>query len=563
MVQLPDNYYRLSSSSNPPLQIGIILGSQNELPAFAARIVEDIRSSNFSQIRLLIKTQSTVQSLTRQPSKLYGLYLRLDERMRPANDPLSMVDASELLSGVETIEEGFAQQKGQSFSSETLERIGMANLDVLIDFGSQHLEGNILRASRFGVWSFHHGDPEFYLGEPNGFWELRENSSLSGAALQVLNDPPSEHLVLAKNLFATERTLSVSRNRYIPYWGSTDLVIRKLNELHRWGWDYVREKALTPTSYKGKRHNSEAPGNLDMVRWLGPILLKKAARFPFRKKIVPHWRIAIRSGAQPLFEAESDLEGFRWIEPPPGHCWADPFVFEHDGKFWAFFEDYSYEKMRAAIACAEILPQGQLSEPITCLEHATDHYSYPYIFRARSEIYMIPESYDSDAVDLYRCERFPDRWTREARLFEGKFVDTTVWEQEGLWWLLTTSAAPVPGAGSLLLFYSESITGPWNFHPENPISTDIRVNRGAGRVFRSGQHLIRPSQSGAPIYGYSITFHQITELSTRHYAEQAFKTITPHKWKGVAGVHTYNRAGEFEFIDGQTPTPLSKVRRPR
>jgi hypothetical protein len=110
-----------------------------------------------------------------------------------------------------------------------------------------------------------------------------------------------------------------------------------------------------------------------------------------------------------------------------------------------------------------------------------------------------------------------------------------------------------------LLFYSASLTGDWHFHPGNPISTDIRTNRGAGRVFQSHNRLIRPSQSCAPSYGYSVSFNEITELSRYRYSERTVKTVTPEHWAGLSGIHTYNWAGNVELIDGQTPVPLKRV----
>jgi hypothetical protein len=298
-----------------------------------------------------------------------------------------------------------------------------------------------------------------------------------------------------------------------------------------------------------------------MLRWLGPILIKKAISYPFRRPTVQHWRIASRVNARPLFESAEvpDLSGFGWVDPPLGHAWADPFVFEHDGKYWAFFEDYSYQEKRAGIACAEMSPHGGFGPPMLCLDHPRHHFSYPHIFRTKDHIFMIPESYDSHSVDLYRCQQFPQQWVREATLLEGKFVDSTIWEHEGLWWLATTSADPGPGAGCLLLFYSDALTGDWHFHPDNPISTDIRRNRGAGRVFHSQNRLIRPSQSGSPTYGYSFAFNEITELSKERYAERPLHSITPEHWKGLTGVHTYNRAGNVELIDGSSNVPLKRL----
>jgi hypothetical protein len=582
MVSIPNSYYRISSADRAPLRIGLLLDSHYEISAFAARIIEDIRASNFAKIELLVvkhasaeqqgpgaPPDSRIHRLLRRISDpklrghlLYDLYLRLDARMKPPGDPVARVNCKDLLSGIDAIDvEPVGKKFIHRFPAEALEKIRSADLDVLIRFGFNILRGDILRAARYGVWSYHHGDNEFYRGGPAHFWELLEGSPLSGVILQVLTEDLDGGLVLCKSLFATEHTLSVSRNRYTPYWGSSDLVIRKLNELHRFGWEYVLEKALPPAPYQGKRVIYKAPTNRDVLPWLAPILLKKAISYPFRRETVQHWKIACRVNGKLLSnsDADCDFNGFRWMDPPQGHFWADPFAFEREGVCWAFFEDYSYQEKRAAIVCSEVSSQGTLGPSVVCLSHPTHHYSYPHIFRAGSEVFMIPESYDSDTVDLFRCREFPHHWVREATLLQGKFVDTTVWEHDGLWWLATTSADPSARAGALLLLYSASLTGDWHFHPANPISTDIRRNRGAGRVFRSHNRMIRPSQSCAPSYGYSVAFNEILELSRERYSERQVKTIGPEHWEGLSGIHTYNCAGNVELIDGRSPAPLKRV----
>ncbi len=558
MIQSPQNYYLQSASDAPALRVGLVLDSRHAVPAFAAKVVRDLRASNFAEIVLVIERKDV--PVPPAAPLFYNLYLRLDARMKPTNDPLAKVDCGSMLAGVELAEMALEGDSGQC-PPEQVDGIRSRNLDVLLQFGFDSLTGALLNTARYGVWSLQPSDAEYYRGGPAHFWEMREQSPLSGVSLHVLSDEKSGDLVLCKSLFATEQTISVSRNRYIPYWGSTDLIIQKLHELHEFGWDHVLQRAIKPEAYKGKRDVYRNPSNADIVTWLGPVLLKKALSYPFRKETVQHWRIASRINGVPLVDSNSaaDFGGFRWIEPPIGHAWADPFVFEHEGKYWAFFEDYSYAKTRATIACAEVSPQGDFGPPLLCLEHPAHHYSYPHVFRAGSEIFMIPESYDSNSVDLYRCERFPNHWVHAAQLLEGRFVDTTVWEHEGLWWLATTSADPVPGAGSLWLYSATSLDGDWQFHPENPISTDIRTNRGAGRVFQSRNRLIRPSQSCAPTYGYSFTFNEITDLSRQHYRERPLQTITPEHWEGMAGTHTYNGAGNIELIDGRTPALLKQV----
>ena len=567
-----------SPAIKPPLRVGLLLNGP-KLASFCARIIEDLQASDFVKLELLVcrKSPSTAEPrqvqgifsrITRRlfdanirKHTLYDLYLRFDQRKKPRNHPLDSVDCSGLLAGIDRIEvEPIGQKFVHRFPPEALEEIRAKNLDVLIRFGFNILKGEILTAARYGVWSYHHGDNEFYRGGPAHFWELYEGRALSGVMLQALTEELDAGLVLCKSLFATQPTISVSINRFGPYWGATNLVIRKLNELHRFGWDHLLWNSVPPVPYRGRRKIYRTPTNMEMARWFAPVLVKKAVRRPFRKKMVQHWRIGIRMNAPPLFDAASDgsLQGFRWIEPCRGHFWEDPFLLEQDGRKWAVFEDYVYAKKRGHIACAEIASDGNLISPTPVLENSQHHYSYPYVFRHGAELFMIPEAFDSASVDLYRCEEFPNKWIRCSTLLRGKFVDTSVWHHDGLWWMMTTSADPDARSSCLFLFCSEALTGEWHFHPSNPISADVRNNRGAGRIFWADGRFIRPSQSCSPVYGYSFTLNEITKLSTTEYAERPIREFKPDPLK-VQAIHTYNWIAGVEVIDGAKETPLAEV----
>jgi hypothetical protein len=570
--------WSLSTANRPPLRIGLLLDSP-KMALFCSKIIQDIQASNFAKIELLVYRKAVAKPSPGNKNKgplsglrqrlfdskarkrtLYDLYLRLDHRMKPKDHPLDQRDCSDQLAGIESIEvEPIGKKFVHKFPEDTLEKIRAKNLDVLIRFGFNILHGDILKAARYGVWSYHHGDNDFYRGGPAHFWELHEGAPLSGVILQVLTEELDGGLVLCKSLFTTRNTVSMSVNRFAPYWGAADMAIRKLNELHHFGWEHLEKNVVPPAPYQGQRKLYRLPTNADMAQWLAPVFLKKAIQYPFRRPSIQHWQIALRNNGKDLLENGNDLGGFRWIDAPKGHFWADPFGFEHDGKNWVFFEDFSYEKKRAWISCAEVALNGNLSSPIICLDNPDRHYSYPHIFRDGEDIFMVPESYDSESVDLLRCEEFPNKWRHERTLFQGRFVDTTIWQHDGLWWMMTTRAEPDPRAGILLLYYSESLKGEWRFHPSNPISADARNDRGAGRVFRSGERLIRPSQSRCPIYGYSFSLNEITMLSPAQYSERVLTTVTPEHWKGFCAVHTYNRSGKMEWIDGARMTRLKDV----
>src|SRR5215469_408668 len=560
-------WWRYSGADRPPLRIGLLLDGP-ELSNVCAAAIEDIQASNFAKIELAVYRKSVVTPRPRggrfrhairtltdanlRSHALYNLYLHFDRRLKPKNHPLDREECGNLLASIENFEvEPMGKKFVHRFPPEAIDRIRAKELDVLVRFGFNILKGDILTAARYGVWSYHHGDNDFYRGGPPHFWELREGAQLSGVILQILTEELDAGLVLCKSLFPTQATLSVSVNRFAPYWGASDLIIRKLNELHRCGWEHVRQKAVPPAPYRGKCKIYRTPTNAQMARWLVPTLLKKAVQRPFRREIISHWRIGVRRNGKPLFEElNSNLEGVRWLESPKGHFWADPFVMEHDGKVWAFFEDQCYATRKGLIACAEIAEDQTLISPAPCLQAPGRHYSYPYVFRDGGELLMIPEAKDSGAIELYRCADFPHKWERCALLLRGKYVDTSVWNDAGLWWMLTTSADPDSRAATLFLFFAEQITGPWRFHPANPISTDVRNNRGAGRVFFDGKRWIRPSQNSSPVYGHSFTLNEIGMVSTTGYAEQAMREFQPEVLDGIRATHTYNWIPGVELIDG-------------
>src|SRR5712675_2043712 len=300
MVRTANSYYRNSSGDRAPLRIGLLLDSCEEISAVFAKIIEDIQASNFARIDLIVvrktaaekpaadkpsssRTSKLARRLTDATLRkhlLYDLYLRLDARLKPANDPVERVACNGFLSGIETLEvEPLGKKFVHRFPEDVLEKIRSKDLDVLIRFGFNILRGDILKAARYGVWSYHHGDNDFYRGGPAHFWELREGAPLSGVILQVLTDELDAGLVLCKSLFTTQPTISMSANRYAPYWGSTDFMIRKLNELHQYGWEHIEKNVVSPAPYQGQRKLYRLPTNADMAQWLAPVFLKKAIQY--------------------------------------------------------------------------------------------------------------------------------------------------------------------------------------------------------------------------------------------------------------------------------------------
>jgi hypothetical protein len=253
------------------------------------------------------------------------------------------------------------------------------------------------------------------------------------------------------------------------------------------------------------------------------------------------WFIAYQRGSAPPTA----------IMPPPGRFYADPFLFEREGRRYVFFEDYDGTSGRAEICYLEIDEQGRHCSPQLALRQDC-HLSYPFVFAEGDDVYMLPETAEHGTVELYRAARFPDEWTLERILLSDvTATDATLLRHEGGWWLF--AALAVDGGrpvDELCLFSSDSLHGQWEPHPLNPVVSDVRSARPAGRIFSRNGHLIRPAQDCSEAYGGRLVFNRIDVLSPTEYREAPIGAIEPAVDTGNLRTHSYDSDGTYEVLDG-------------
>ncbi len=196
--------------------------------------------------------------------------------------------------------------------------------------------------------------------------------------------------------------------------------------------------------------------------------------------------------------------------------------------------------------------EGNYSDPEVVLDKPY-HLSYPFIFEHESELYMIPESAENRTVELYKCVDFPLRWEFQMNLMEQvTAVDATLIFHQDKWWMFA-NITENEGASSwdeLFLFSSDDLFSQnWTPHPLNPIVSDCKSSRPAGKIFIESGTLYRPSQNCSNHYGYGFNISEITTLNDEHYAETIVSKVTPDWDKNIIGTHTFNRAGSLHIID--------------
>ena len=268
----------------------------------------------------------------------------------------------------------------------------------------------------------------------------------------------------------------------------------------------------------------------------------------------PHWRVGWRfvDGPDVVDLAAHPAAGWRVLPDDGFHFYADPFPVVFQGRSFLFVEDYDHRIGRGVISAVEFDATGPMGSPRPVLTLDV-HLSYPFVFEHEGEMWMIVESGENRSVNLYRAENFPDKWRHESTLLADIVAaDSTLLQHGGKWWMMATVWEDERGSFSdaLHLWSAPAPAGPWTPHRRNPVLIDISSARPAGRVVQRGDRLIRPVQDCRDGYGAALALATITRLDDEAFEQRVDASLTPGPlWPGRR-LHTLNRAGRIECIDG-------------
>ncbi|GES41764.1 hypothetical protein RsS62_10160 [Rhizobium dioscoreae] len=264
-----------------------------------------------------------------------------------------------------------------------------------------------------------------------------------------------------------------------------------------------------------------------------------------------HWRVGYRFTDGPGVASTCGLgEGWSVLPDAGDRFYADPFPFQWQDRFFLFVEDYPHATGKAVISVVPFDAAGKPGEPRCVLEEPY-HLSYPQVFERDGAIWMLPEASSGGKLVLYRSIQFPDRWAPEAVLIEGEISDATLLEHGGRLWLFATDR---DGYGStsdtLAVFHAHRLAGPWTPHMLNPVLIDRRMARPGGAFVREWDGIYLPVQDGTLGYGGGLGISQLLELDEKTVRLSSPRPIAAHGDWPYPKIHTLNRSGRLEVIDG-------------
>ena len=232
---------------------------------------------------------------------------------------------------------------------------------------------------------------------------------------------------------------------------------------------------------------------------------------------------------------------------------ADPFGYWRGGLLYVFVETFDYRHPVGTIDVLVFDAQyrfvGQcpvLSEPW--------HLSYPIVFDAEGETWLMPEANQSGRLTLYRAVAFPDRWEPALTItVDPAPVDATPLWHAGRWWLFYASTAHgQDGMSALNIAFADRLAGPWTPHPGNPVRTGPASSRPGGTpIVTADGRILLPVQDCSRTYGGAITLLEIETLDETRFVARARTRFTAPDAAAPfdAGLHTLSAAGPATLID--------------
>jgi len=439
------------------------------------------------------------------------------------------------------------------YESSDIEKIKEMDIDVLIRGGSGILKGEILNVCTFGVLSFHHAENDINRGGPPGFWEVFYRQKSTGFMIQRLSEELDGGEVVFKGSIKTTFLYMLNWARICIK--ANYFLHLKLIQLNQ---SSINERIYPKKPYADSLYT--VPSLSKQLQYLFQtlsIVMIKIYRKIFGLKV--QWNIAYQ------FVDSWDNSVLRKslkIKNPKNRFFADPFVKHYNNRNIIFVEDFDYKKNKAVISAIEINPD----KSYTILGPVLDedfHLSYPYIFEENNELFLCPETHDSNDIRLYKCTEFPMKWEFDRILIKNvSAADSNIFYHENKWWLMTNIDSSDLGVkldyhehdSELHIFYADSLnSNNWISHPKNPVIFDSNQARNAGNINSKDGELYRVFQEQSfDTYGKKFGITKILELNTENYKEEILFKVPPNFYNDIFGTHHYSFDNNLIALDYMT-----------
>jgi hypothetical protein len=497
------------------VKLAVLVDSDQTIARWQFKALQGVISDGHDINLLAIAQGNPPKSRKKLKHLLYYVY-RILSRHRSAQ--LNRVSIHDL--GLEDVQRvDFEREtKGiwEEIPTESLARF--SHSDVVVKFGMGLLRNPHLIPAKYGVLSYHHGDPRKYRGRPAGFWESLNSDSSMGVVVQSLSN----------NLDAGEiRAIGFSRVSQTSYRKTLSEVYATGTPLLRKAISNLASNSSIASSISNK--TTTLPSNATVIQLSMNQLKNRLARYLYGAFFEKKWRV----GHLPLLgdlESHSTIKAqeLELIPVPSGYMMtADP-----------------CGELSDALYCELLNNKTGLGE-IGIWKQDTWHHldigiaghaSYPQIVQWNNSAYLFPEVSSGSSpvlVELGLDGKPSGKKLHLKNLEDKKLIDGTLFESNGSWFLFAGS--PADSHQRLELYSSSSLDSDFRAHPLSPIVLDPRSSRMAGPIVQKDGSIYRFGQNCSERYGGGITISRIIELTPSSYHEERVGSLS---LEGALGPHS-------------------------
>lgn len=447
--------------------------------------------------------------------------------------------------GVEVITADVDNTGKLSLSRQLHAALSERRLGFLLNFADRvAIAPDLFDVPTAGIWSFQLNDVTKFDGRLPGFWEICRGDKLIRCAL--VRCTRSGPMVLRAGTFRSVvdsyvANASTALNACVPW---PRLVCRELAHNGR-TLDDANRLCHAPMS-------TADPTMFQVVLF---VIRLWAARLRLMFKwwlYREQWCVGIIDRPIHSLIGATRVTDVKWLFRDERHRYfADPFGIADGETITILAEEYPATTNRGKISSFVVRDGAVVCDPTVVLE-LDGHLSYPYLFRHQGKLYCVPESNELGETTLYEVTRFPDQWAKIHTLLHGKYVDPTLFQHDGRWWLFATSMEH-EGVTTLYIWHAADLFGEWIPHTANPVKMDVCSSRPAGAPFVHQGQLYRPAQNCGATYGGGVALNRITHLTADEFEEEVVTQLEPESpGPFPLGLHTLSAVGERTLVDGKT-----------
>ncbi|GGY96613.1 glucosamine inositolphosphorylceramide transferase family protein [Novosphingobium colocasiae] len=272
------------------------------------------------------------------------------------------------------------------------------------------------------------------------------------------------------------------------------------------------------------------------------------------------WRPFLVHAPMDALIERGNLDGLTLTALPPRRKLAydaDPFALWRDGQLFVFVEAFDYRDAHGRIDC-HIFDAGLRHTASRRVLSEPWHLSYPTVFEAEGETWMLPEACASGGLTLYRARAFPGEWEPHCPIrLDVVPIDATPVHWQGKWWLFYAPAGTAEQRLTHLhAAFADKLEGPWTPHPANPVLIDPLGARPGGTALVSGDTVRLPVQDCRGSYGSGLRIVTITATPCQSADAPSLAFTSGPLWSPPDaavpyrdGLHTMSAAGPVTLVD--------------